>query len=89
MIIRSTVPLLWYHLGFALEVGNNEIEESKIPLAAHGKLAHYAKSRVITGYNPSPEFLARAEEHARKPSQAQRPTTLETMQADQAKAGAR
>jgi hypothetical protein len=63
MIITSTVRLIWpNHPGFVLEVGRNDVAEADIPLAVHGKLAHYAKSRVIRGYEPSHEFVARATE---------------------------
>jgi hypothetical protein len=91
MIIRSQVPQLWPHLGFSLDAGINEIDESQIPLAAHGKLMHYQKSRVITGYTPSAEFIAEAEKHQRMMKPPKPAATLRAMEAEAAKtkAGAR
>lgn len=43
MKIVSRYPYLWPHLGFSLKVGENDIDESKIPLAAHQKLLHLSK----------------------------------------------
>ena len=35
MKIASKYPFVWPHLGFALKAGENEVDETKIPLAAH------------------------------------------------------
>lgn len=48
MIIKSKHPYVWPHLGFALAAGDNEIDESDIPLAAHGKLEHLSKGGTLT-----------------------------------------
>ena len=46
MKIVSRFPYLWPHLGFSLVEGVNEIEDNKIPLAAHAKLLHLSKPGV-------------------------------------------
>ena len=44
MKIVSKHPYVWPHLGgFALKVGENVIDESDIPLAAHAKLEHLSQ----------------------------------------------
>src|SRR6478752_6231292 len=63
MKIVSAFPYVWPHLGFALAVGENEIDENKIPLSAHAKLLHLSKPGIdatgtpipapISGYKPS------------------------------------
>ncbi len=52
MKIVSKHPYLWPHLGFALVAGENEIDESDIPLAAHGKLEHLSKSGASVTVDP-------------------------------------
>lgn len=87
MIIHSTTRLLWPNFpDFVIAIGRNDIDESDIPPRIHRKLAHYAKSRVLRGYEPSAEFLALAEQHMRPLNP---PATLKTLQADATKAGAR
>lgn len=49
MKIVSKHPYIWPHLGFALVAGENNIDESDIPLAAHGKLEHLSKRGTTVG----------------------------------------
>lgn len=90
MRIVSRFPYLWPHLGFALAVGDNEIDESKIPLAAHAKLAHLSKPgrnavgeetpAPISGYEPSKRLTDAAEKHARRPTVKPAVQTLESLE---------
>lgn len=48
MKIVSRFPFVWPHLGFALVAGENEVEEGKIPFAAHAKLVQLSKPGPLT-----------------------------------------
>jgi len=90
MKIKSQFPYVWPHLGFALVAGENDIEESDIPLAAHAKLAHLSKPGMnelgvrlpapISGYEPSKALVDAANKHFPRNAAAKpRAATLGTL----------
>lgn len=89
MKIVSRFPYLWPHLNFGLAEGVNEVDEAKIPLAAHAKLVHLSKPgrnavgeevpAPISGYEPSNKLVAAADRHARRPAVKQPVATLENL----------
>jgi len=52
MKIVSKYPFVWPHLGFSLKVGENVIDETDIPLAAHAKLEHLSKRGTEVRQDP-------------------------------------
>jgi len=90
MKIVSRFPYVWPHLGFGLVEGVNDVEESRIPLAAHAKLLHLSKPgrdesgtelpAPISGYEPSKQLSDAAEKHFSRQSRVKPPVaTLETL----------
>ncbi|HYQ47162.1 MAG TPA: hypothetical protein VER11_34565 [Polyangiaceae bacterium] len=90
MKIVSAFPYVWPHLGFALAVGENEIDENKIPLSAHAKLLHLSKPGIdatgtpipapISGYKPSTALADAADKHFPRKSSVKPPAaTLESL----------